>query len=152
MTPYRIATLTRKACDLHNAITKSFDSDLNGMCAVASHSLYLNLKAAGIESEFIVGTFGFGSHCWIKTADDLHLDITATQFRGDNPKVLKWKSDELSSNVPLLETYGSWGNKFDYLRTGSESGIIKLIRGWHAPQGITKKVTRELSAIYESIK
>lgn len=85
-----------------------WDTDLCGMCAIASTRLHLRLQENGVPSEVV---FGWG-HAFVVIDDKFVVDITATQFPeylGEMfprrvPKVLivEWKK------LLMLGEYAPW--------------------------------------------
>lgn len=76
-----IAELVRNQCENYVSVSgsRTFGHDLSCMCAVASATLFLEYRKAGIQAKFVLGEFDGMDHCWVET-DDLIVDITATQF------------------------------------------------------------------------
>lgn len=65
-----------------SAAHRYVDSDLTGMCALASAKLFTLLKENGIEDIELIETHNDlkGSHCFVLYKDQYILDVTATQF------------------------------------------------------------------------
>jgi len=54
-------------------------SDLECMCAVASHALVMALKKKGCHGHIVCGDFNGNDHCWVDIYGHV-VDITASQF------------------------------------------------------------------------
>lgn len=110
---YRLLQLVRKWCVSNNKHIRpnGFDSDLTGMCCIASAKLFETLVQSGYNPTLAMAEHDDDSaHCFI-ICDDYVLDITATQFGMApietihekiaseywfwNPKVLFYSVDEL---------------------------------------------------------
>jgi len=91
--------------------SRGFDSDLTGMCCIASAKLFETLEQFGYAPALAVAEYENDSaHCFV-ICDDHVLDITATQFGMEkieiihekmaseywfwNPKMLFYSVDEL---------------------------------------------------------
>lgn len=92
-----IASRVRRKCEAFamSSAASNYDfhnnDDLSCMCAVASFVLAEALKKQGIKCNVIHGNFwegGWdrGEHCWVEVGRNI-VDITATQFLPDGPKV-----------------------------------------------------------------
>lgn len=70
---------------------------LRGACAIASSSLWHELRRLGADPLLVRGTYWDGEleyeHAWL-LQDGRHLDITATQF-GDYPDVMLRRQGEM---------------------------------------------------------
>lgn len=89
----------------------TFESDLNGMCAIASAELFRRLQKAGIACQLALRGVVSDGHCFILTASHI-VDVTATQFglkpvtvvprtpRKQRPHY--WRETELFTSVEAL--------------------------------------------------
>lgn len=51
------------------------DPNLTGMCAIAAHRLFLNLRASSIPANLVITS----THAWVEVGDH-SVDVTASQF------------------------------------------------------------------------
>lgn len=62
--------------------------DLQGACGIASYTLHRCYNRLRISNKFHMGWYedrwGNENHCWVSLADDMIVDITATQFNIKN--------------------------------------------------------------------
>lgn len=78
--------------------------DLAGACAIASYTIYRCLIKLGYNPKFIMADSGCGCHCWVELNDTV-IDLTATQFNFELPKVLTSKKKYYFKRVPILKDY-----------------------------------------------
>lgn len=87
--------------------------DLEGMCAIASASLFNALKKHKFNPKFVLGTYKLLDHCWVELNDSI-VDITASQFGLDNITIIKKPSMEYlanhvsTTNKQILQSLRSW--------------------------------------------
>lgn len=85
----QIATQTRKWAEKHDY---AFNTDLKGMCAIASVELFKRLKNENFNPQLKVAIHGIGSHVFV-VIDNFIIDITATQFGHSKKVVIKNKKE-----------------------------------------------------------
>lgn len=65
----------------------------SGCCSFASNLLNKHLLTYGIDTNFVSGRYGYGSHSekheWLETMDEIVIDITGDQFKYKEPKFTK---------------------------------------------------------------
>lgn len=94
-----IASRVRKEMDQTAYDHCFWGQELAGMCAIASYCLYVDLKKAGFNPEFVAqrwGDTGFHYHCYL-VIDGYIADITATQFGKNSVCVrrdVNWKHND----------------------------------------------------------
>lgn len=60
--------------------SRDFPKNMEGLCAIASHKLFKNLRKRNVEAKIVVGDLlGGGSHCWLEVSEQV-FDITSRQF------------------------------------------------------------------------
>lgn len=60
--------------------SEAFPKNLDGLCAIASHKLFKNLRKKNVQAKIVVADLlGGGSHCWVQVDENVY-DITSTQF------------------------------------------------------------------------
>lgn len=105
------------------------ESNLMGLCGIASFALTFLFQRFGYKSVLIQGKYNEGCHCWVDAGKTI-WDITATQFGKNRPKVLvmpKAKADGYKPDLPIV----------------TESDLEYAFKGWYdqAPEpGNTKPI------------
>jgi hypothetical protein len=144
----RIAGDVRGLCERFALSPESHGYDFHGhgstltcMCAVASAVLVEELRASGIDAQFIAGSYDIGdgsseeNHCWVELGDGSVVDITLTQF-GKCPGVVLGSYEELEK---LGHHYGirrRLGNSYGHLN-------------WRVP---TQEPTGHLLSVIDSFR
>lgn len=114
------ATLVR-----HWAVVKAqqakMDSDLCGMCAIASAELFRSLANLGYKPEIHVWENNWNAHCFVVVEDHV-CDVTATQF-GLHDVILEhvketaeWEFYTSIHQFNDVESFAKWQKKVKWAR------------------------------------
>ena len=94
---YNISRKCRKRLEKY-ARDFNFPDTLEELCAISSATLFEEFKKHNIKSEIIGNSF----HCFIRIEDRI-VDLTATQFGIQYPKILITKHEKMSDNLYYKE-------------------------------------------------
>jgi hypothetical protein len=100
---YAIASSVRKWAEDRDQRREYPSMDLNGLCAVASGKLFLELRKVGIKSEIHLSNDCFGSHVFV-VVDKHIVDVTATQFSTVYDPVVLLDLDEVEGDQTFWES------------------------------------------------
>ena len=99
-----------------------WSSDLCGMCAICSYELARRLNRAGFHPKIIVNEI----HTFVKVKSYI-VDITATQFESDYPKVVIKKEKDTNK----LPYYWEEENSFSF---GNYKKLKRIFSNWPESQ------------------
>lgn len=139
-----IAAVSRQACEAYNEVYGSFLTSLGGMCGLASHFLFNNLRNEGYNPKFIMATAELrGSHCWIAVGN-VNIDITATQFDPFCSPVYNYngKMEDHPLLVKLYKHDRVFPSQWFFQETDKHKDIAIMMEGWGIQQsyrGLTRK-------------
>lgn len=87
------------------------DSNLAGLCAIASFALKKELEKNGYEAQLIRGGFqdAWGGHCWVECEGEI-IDITATQFQIAEKVLIVPADDPRYEDKVIVKTRNSFRN------------------------------------------
>jgi hypothetical protein len=125
----REAKNCRRFFDGHRKLLKGAptysDSALTCFCAIASAFLWYRLKKHGYDAHLVVGNYRKNDHCWVELNDQI-VDITATQFNPNNPKVYLpiSRSGYFAQyrDRAALKALREWGDQAIFLKSNNKEG------------------------------
>lgn len=145
-----IAALSRQACEQYNNTYAQYPPHLNGLCGLASHFLFNNLRKAGYDPRFVITTMaGYGSHCWVSLGRD-NIDITATQFSTCSP-IFNFKGAPEKHPV-LCEVYHNWRqfpNQWEFQKTDNHKDIAIIMKNWRLEESYRGLTRKRLDSFYK---
>lgn len=126
-TKYRSAI--EKAVDEKEESWPSLNSFPKGSCGTASEMLAEYLREHGIETYYVYGTYQDGddfskqSHAWLETSDEITIDITRDQFRGQK-QFLNWEDPVYVGPQDAFQRLfeDTWRFSLPYLHEGQWDG------------------------------
>ena len=126
LTIYNISRKCRKRLEKY-AKDFNFPDNLEELCAIASATLFKEFEKHGIKSKIILNPF----HCFVKI-DDKIVDITASQFGVQYPKILIKKYEKVEDNLWWKEEKSFTSIKrlynWQYIRKWPNRQLAKIIK------------------------
>lgn len=123
----------RAWAEMRTAKEKYPSKDLSCWCAIASAELHRRLTDVGVVAELHMAIDDIGCHVYV-VVDDHVVDVTATQFMGNHPKVVV-------KHMREAEVKWYWQTS-DVFQSATELRKHQIRTGWPRAQIALAKAAR----------